>query len=198
MLKIKITMTTPYIYFDFMLLYLKQERLHCKARNSYTENFMTAFYRFTHVQIYVFQYVLLPGTLYCLKNWKLSMNTTKIQVNNESIVVPSTGAYFLYSRVIINAKIESSLHDKDMVTHYIRYSNTGHYFSDLESSSIKCGVIKNTMSHISYIEKIQYLEKGSEIKVALDLPRDVSMQPSISGGAFGMFKLAQCMLIIRN
>jgi len=45
------------------------------------------------------------------------------------------------------------------------------------------------MIHISYIERIQYLEKGSFIKIALDLPRDVSMQPSISSGAFGMFKL---------
>lgn len=128
-------------------------------------------------------------TLYCLKNWKLSINTTKITVNNESIVVPSSGAYFLYSRVVVNAKLKEDLKEMDTITHSIRYSNTGEQFKDLEASIIKCGVIKNTMSHISYIEKIQYLEKDSLIKVALDMPRDVSMQTSIGSGAFGMFKL---------
>lgn len=128
-------------------------------------------------------------TLFCLRNWKLSLNTTQISINDDSIVVPSSGAYFLYSRVVINAKLGNNLKDTDMITHTIRYSNTGHQFKDLETSSIKCGVIKDTMTHISYIEKIQYLEKGSFIKIALDFPRDASMQPSISAGAFGMFKL---------
>ena len=128
-------------------------------------------------------------TLFCLKNWKLSINTTKISINDDSITVPSSGAYFLYSRVVINAKIGNNMKDTDMITHLIRYSNTGHQFNDLETSSIRCGVIKDTMTHISYIEKIQYLEKGSFIKIALDFPRDVSMHPSISAGVFGMFKL---------
>lgn len=119
----------------------------------------------------------------------MSLNTTQISINDDSIVVPSSGAYFLYSRVVINAKLGNNLKDTDMITHTIRYSNTGYQFKDLETSSIKCGVIKDTMTHISYIEKIQYLEKGSFIKIALDFPRDASMQPSISAGAFGMFKL---------
>lgn len=127
--------------------------------------------------------------LHCLKNWKLSMNTTKISVKDESIEVPSSGPYFLYSRVVINAKVNSHLSEMETITHSIRYSNTGHHFSDLETSMVKCGVIKNTMSHISYIEKIQYLQQGSQIKVALDFPKDVVMQPSVNSGAFGMFKL---------
>ncbi|VDI28509.1 Hypothetical predicted protein [Mytilus galloprovincialis] len=128
-------------------------------------------------------------TLHCLKNWKLSMNTTKISVKDEIIEVPSSGPYFLYSRVVINAKVNSHLNDMETITHSIRSSNTGHHFSDIETSMVKCGVIKNTMSHISYIEKIQYLEQGTKIKVALDFPKDIIMQPSVNSGAFGMFKL---------
>ncbi|CAG2253937.1 unnamed protein product [Mytilus edulis] len=128
-------------------------------------------------------------TLHCLKNWKLSMNTTKISVKDEIIEIPSSGPYFLYSRVVINAKVNSHLNDMETITHSIRSSNTGHHFSDIETSMVKCGVIKNTMSHISYIEKIQYLEQGTKIKVALDFPKDIIMQPSVNSGAFGMFKL---------
>ncbi|VDI43410.1 Hypothetical predicted protein [Mytilus galloprovincialis] len=128
-------------------------------------------------------------TLHCLKNWKLSMNTTKISVKDEIIEVPSSGPYFLYSRVVINAKVNSHVNDMETITHSIRSSNTGHHFSDVETSMVKCGVIKNTMSHISYIEKIQYLEQGTQIKVALDFPKDIIMQPSVNSGAFGMFKL---------
>ena len=128
-------------------------------------------------------------TLHCLKNWKISMNTSAIKVINETIFVPSTGVYFLYSRVVIDAKLNKDLQDTEMITHSIRYSTTGYNYNDLERSSVKCGVIKNTMNHISYIEKIQYLERSSMIKVALDYPRDVDMQNSINTGVFGMFKL---------
>lgn len=128
-------------------------------------------------------------TLHCLKGWKLSMNTSKMDIDDESIVVPSSGAYFIYSRVVINAELNQKLAETEVITHFVRYSNTGQIFSDLEKSSIKCGVIGNTMSHISYIEKIQYLEKDSRIKVALNYPRSLDMQDSVSNGVFGMFKL---------
>ena len=110
-------------------------------------------------------------------------------VKDGSIFVPSSGPYFLYNRVEFNAYVNSTVPIVDVLDHAFRYSNTGHSYRSIEANKIKFESHNNYISIVSSLEKIEYLEEGSQIKVALDLPQYVDMKPVMTMGTFGMFRL---------
>lgn len=128
----------------------------------------------------------------CLKNWKVQMNTTEISVNDESIIVPKAGVYFIYNKVSIifddiGENIETTMIGD--IEHALRHSNTGRNFKSIESSKIECMVKNKQFSHISYIEQVHNLERGDELKIALRLPPASNTFTTKSESSFGMFEL---------
>ncbi|XP_076096206.1 uncharacterized protein LOC143067073 [Mytilus galloprovincialis] len=125
--------------------------------------------------------------LRCVKNWQEKWGTSKIDVNDEAIIVPKTGIYFIYNRVTITMNIKNATVIGD-IEHTLRHSNTGSNFKNIESSKIACVTTNGVLHHVSYIEKVHHFLKGDEIMVALKTPsqRKTSIQSSSS---FGMFQL---------
>ena len=110
-------------------------------------------------------------------------------VQDGTIFVPSSGPYFLYSRVEFNVYVNSTIPIVDFIDHVFRYSNTGHSYRNLEVNKIKFESHNHYINHVSYLGKVEYLEKGGLIKVALNLPPHVDMKPAMTMGTFGMFRL---------
>lgn len=127
-------------------------------------------------------------TLKCLKNYELKINTTEVQVNEEKIIIMKTGVYFIYNRVSININVSGGT-DIGTIDHSLMHSNSGHGFKAVESSKIACTVTNKQFNHISYIEKVQFLEKGDELQVALKTPLRRDIGPIQSSSTFGMFEL---------
>ncbi|XP_071144653.1 uncharacterized protein [Mytilus edulis] len=125
--------------------------------------------------------------LRCLKNWEEKWGTSKIDVNDEAIIVPKTGIYFIYNRVTIMMNVKNATVIGD-IEHSLRHSNSGSDFQNIESSKIACVSTNGVFHHVSYIEKVHHFTIGDEIKVALKTPsqRNASIQSSSS---FGMFQL---------
>lgn len=116
------------------------------------------------------------------------MNTTEVKVNGEKIIILRTGVYFIYNRVSINMNVKG-VTDIGNVHHSLMHSNSGHGFRAIESSKITCVVTNNQFNHVSYIEKVQFLEKGDELQVALKTPLRRDIGPVRSSSSFGMFEL---------
>ncbi|CAC5404760.1 unnamed protein product [Mytilus coruscus] len=125
--------------------------------------------------------------LRCLKNWQEMWGTSKIIVNDEAIVVPKTGIYFIYNRVTMTMNVKNATVIGD-IEHVLRHSNTGSNFKSIESSKIACVSTNGVLHHVSYIEKVHHFLQGDEIMVALKTPsqRKTSIQ---STSSFGMFQL---------
>ena len=64
--------------------------------------------------------LLLPGSLECLSHWELNFNTTAIVVQDGTIIVPSTGHYYLYRRMEFNAHVNSTEVKVDVISHDVR------------------------------------------------------------------------------
>ncbi|CAC5420615.1 TNFSF6 [Mytilus coruscus] len=125
--------------------------------------------------------------LRCLKNWQEKWGTSKINVNEEGIIVPKTGIYFIYNRVTITMNVKNATVIGD-IEHILRHSNTGSNFKNIEASKVACVSTNGVLHHVSYIEKVHHFLKGDEIMVALKTPsqRKTSIQ---STSSFGMFQL---------
>ncbi|XP_063430435.1 uncharacterized protein LOC134712629 isoform X2 [Mytilus trossulus] len=129
----------------------------------------------------------LKELLRCLKNWEEKWGTSKIGYNEEGIIVPKTGIYFIYNRVTIMMNVKNATVIGD-IEHNLRHSNSGSNFKNIESSKIACVSTNGVFHHVSYIEKVHHFLKGDEIMVAIKTPSqgNASIQSSSS---FGMFQL---------
>lgn len=125
----------------------------------------------------------------CLKNWDIRLNTTSLTVKDGTIYVPASGSYFIYSRVDFHASINTTKPVVEFISHVLRYSISGNRYRNLEVNRLKFESHANLISHVSYLEKIEYMEEGSRIKIALDLPQHIDMKPAMTMGTFGMFSL---------
>lgn len=113
------------------------------------------------------------------------MNTTEIKANGGSIIVPTSGVYFIYNRVSVSMEnIRETMLGN--IKHSLRHSNTGTNFKDIDSSDIECVVKNNRFSHVSYIEQVHFLDRGDEIRIALKIPSHLK---TWSSSTFGMFQL---------
>ena len=147
-----------------------------------------------------------PFTEHDLINWKLDNHRSSkqgIKFNNATIIIPTDGFYFVYSRVAFSVpsrdlfRKNSRLNSVD-IQHSLRKRRLNHEFEIVQDASINCA--NHSFVHSSYLQRALYLRGGDELKVTISNAGIRQYQPSYGNeNCFGIFRLWQrFMMFIIN
>ena len=148
------------------------------------------------------------GSLCFLKNWEKDKDNSspeagglKFSKERGTIIIPSNGYYYVYSRLTFKhnpsiSAIEAVLVQKKEIKHIIEKSRgiKGHsqqissQFSPVQSSSIHC--TNSSFVHSSFVQRVVYLETGDELRVRMSDSGQIQFDEKYKHeNFFGIFRL---------
>ena len=141
------------------------------------------------------------GSLCFLKNWEKDKDNSspeagglKFSKERGTIIIPSNGYYYVYSRLTFKrnpsiSAIEAVLVQKQEIKHIIEKSRQiSSRFSSVQSSSIHC--TNSSFVHSSFVQRVVYLETGDELRVRMSDSGQIQFDEKYKReNFFGIFRL---------